>query len=76
MNGKLKNIFDAVTSIQTALLRFRNEEGQQSLPIRIVHSDNHFLQCTLPDEIPTQLQMLNKKIHLVQKYQNNYFFIS
>ena len=76
MKGKLKNIFDAVTSIQTALLRFRNEEGQQSLQIRVVSSDDHLVQCILPDEIPEQLQILNNKIHLIQKYHNNYFFIS
>ena len=76
MKGRLKNIFDAVTSIQTALLRFRNEEGQQSLQVRVVYSDDHLIQCILQNEIPAQLQTLNKKIHLIQKYHNNYFFIS
>ena len=76
MKGRLKNIFDAVTSIQTALLRFSNEEGQQSLQIRVVYSDDYLIQCILPDEMPTQLQILNKKIHLIQKYHNDYFFIS
>ena len=76
MKGKLKNIFDAVTSIQTALLRFSNEEGQQSLQIRIVYSDDHLIQCILSDEMPVELQILNKKVHLIQKYHNNYFFIS
>ena len=76
MKGKLKNIFDAVTSIQTALLRFSDGEGQQSLQVRVVYSDDYLIQCILPDEIPIQLQIPNKKIHLVQKYHNNYFFIS
>ena len=76
MKARLKNIFDAVTFIQTALLRFSDENGQQGLQVRVVYNDDYLIQCILPDKIPMQLQILNKKIHLIQKYHNNYFFIS
>jgi hypothetical protein len=76
MNDKLKTILDAVTSVEVALLRFRNEEGQQNLQVKIAFSAGNSVHCIIPGEIPEAMKIDDKKIHLIQKYHDDYFFIS
>lgn len=72
MNNKLNIILKEVTSIQSGLLRFRNREGQQNLHVKVAAHSN-CLHCLVADEMP---RISGKKIHLIQRYRNDYFFIS
>ena len=72
MNNKLNIILKEVTSIQSGLLRFRNKEGQQNLHVKVA-ADSNCLHCLVADEMP---RISGKKIHLIQRHRNDYFFIS
>jgi hypothetical protein len=72
MNNKLNIILKEVTSIQSGLLRFKNKEGQQNLHVKVA-ADSNCLHCLIADEMP---KISGKRIHLIQKYRNDYFFIS
>ena len=72
MDNKLNAILKEVTSIQSGLLRFRNKEGQQNLHVKVA-ADSNCLHCLVADETP---RISGKKIHLIQRYRNDYFFIS
>lgn len=72
MNNKLNIILKEVTSIQSGLLRFKNKEGQQNLHVKVA-ADSNCLHCLVAEDMP---RITGKKIHLIQKYRNDYFFIS
>jgi hypothetical protein len=76
MNNKLNTIIKAVTSIQVALLRFRDKEERQNLHVKIAYSGDNSLHCSITGEIPPGMKIDDNKVNLVQKYQGNYFFIS
>jgi hypothetical protein len=76
MNHKLKMILSEVASIQLGLLRFRNEEGPQNLQVKIAVNSGDCLHCAITGEIRSDIKTGNKKIHVIQKQHNNYFFIS
>ena len=72
MSNKLNIILKEVTSIQSGLLRFKNKEGQQNLHVKVA-ADSNCLHCLVTEDMP---HITGKKIHLIQKYRNDYFFIS
>ena len=76
MNHKLVNILQAATSIQAGLLRFKNEDGQQSFQVRIAPGGDHSIHCVISGDVPSKVRIKNKNIHLIQKYRDDYFFIS
>lgn len=76
MKLKLDNILQAVTAIQAGLLRFQNEEGQQTLQVKVAVGGEKSIHCIISDQNATKLRIKNKNIHLIQKYHDDYFFIS
>jgi hypothetical protein len=77
MNHKLKIILGEVASIQLGLLRFRNADGPQNLQVKIAgNPDDYYLHCAITGEIVADINKGDKRIHVIQKNHNNYFFIS
>ena len=76
MTNKLDNILQAATSIQAGLLRFKNEEGQQTFQVKIAAGDDNSLHCVISGDVPPRIRIKNRNIHLIQKYRDDYFFIS
>jgi hypothetical protein len=75
MNRKLGVILQKVVSIQTALVRFRDEKGQHSIQVKIAFSSDNSLHCMISGDMP-KTKLNNKAVHLVQKSHDDYFFIS
>src|SRR5689334_1218392 len=76
MSNKLNVILQEVISIQTGLLRFRHREKQQNLQVKVVFGGENSLHCVINSELPGNMKIRGKRIHLIQKYSDNYFFIS
>ena len=76
MSNKLKVILQEVISIQTGLLRFRHREKQQNLQVRVTFGVDNTLHCIITGELPANMKIASKKIHLIQKHNDDYFFIS
>ena len=76
MNQKLDNILQAATSIQSGLLRFRNEQGQQTFQVKIAAGEDNSIHCVISGDVPPKVRIKNKNIHLIQKYHDDYFFIT
>jgi hypothetical protein len=76
MDQKLDNILQAATSIQAGLLRFRNEQGQQTFQVKIAAGSDHSIHCVISGDTVPKIRIKNKNIHLIQKYRDDYFFIS
>jgi hypothetical protein len=76
MSNKLNVILQEVISIQTGLLRFRHREKQQNLQVKVVFGGENSLHCVINSEMPAHMKIRGKKVHLIQKYSDNYFFIS
>jgi len=76
MNQKLDNILQAATSIQAGLLRFRNEQGQQTFQVKIAAGEDQSIHCVISGDSVPKIRIKNKNIHLIQKYHDDYFFIS
>ena len=75
MNRKLDIILQRVTSIQAALMRFKDEKGQHSVHVRVAFGNDNSLHCVITGDIP-KIKMTKKTGHLIQKYHDDYFFIS
>jgi len=75
MSRKLKTILREVISIQSALLRFRHKDGLQNLHVKAAFDDGDSLHCIIESRMPEGITIGGKKIHLVQKYRDDYFFI-
>jgi len=73
---KLNSILRAVSSIQSGLLKVSNGENRQSYQVRVTSGDDNSLHCVISDEVPPKTRIRNKPIHLIQKYHDDYFFIS
>ncbi|MEI9807038.1 MAG: hypothetical protein WDO16_03660 [Bacteroidota bacterium] len=76
MNNKLTRILQEVISIQSGLLRFRHKDGRQNLQVKIVFGGTNSLHCIITGEVPEGMKIAGRKVHLIQKYNNDYFFIS
>jgi hypothetical protein len=75
-NKKLDSILKAVTSIQSGLLKVSNGESRQSFQVRVASGEDNSLHCVVYDDVPPKARIKNKPIHLIQKYHDNYFFIT
>jgi hypothetical protein len=76
MSNKLSVILQEVISIQAGLLRFRHREKQQNLQVKVVFGGENSLHCVITSELPPNMKIRGKKVHVIQKYSDNYFFIS
>ena len=76
MSNKLHVILQEVISIQAGLLRFRHREKQQNLQVKVACGSENSLHCVITSDMPANMKIRGKKIHLIQKYSDNYFFIS
>ena len=76
MSNKLPIILREVISIQSGLLRFRHREKQQNLQVKVAFGTENSLHCVITSDMPAGMKIGGKKIHLIQKYNDNYFFIS
>jgi len=76
MSSKLKVILQEVISVQAGLLRFHHREKQQNLQVRVAFGGDDTLHCIIKGELPHNMKIGGKKIHLIQKHNDNYFFIS
>lgn len=76
MNNKLDVILQEVISIQAGLLRFRHREKQQNLQVKVAIGGENSLHCVITSEIPANMKIRGKRVHIIQKYGDNYFFIS
>ncbi|SRR5258706_6367033 len=76
MSNKLNVILQEVISIQTGLLRFRHREKQQNLQVKVVFGGENSLHCVITSDMPLNMKIRGKRVHLIQKYSDNYFFIS
>jgi hypothetical protein len=76
MSNKLKIIMDEVISIQAGLLRFRHREKQQNLQVRIALGGDNSLHCLITGQVPVNVKISGKKVHLIQRHNDDYFFIS
>ena len=76
MSNKLNVILQQVISIQAGLLRFRHREKQQNLQVKVVFGGENSLHCVITGDMQGKIKIRGKKVHLIQKYSDNYFFIS
>ena len=76
MSNKLNVILQEVISIQSGLLRFRHREKQQNLQVKVVIGGENSLHCVITSDMPSNMKIRGKRVHLIQKYNDNYFFIS
>jgi hypothetical protein len=76
VQNKLEDILRASASIQKALLRFSDKNGQGNLHVNVAVGDNNYINCIVTDQLPSKMRLSGKKVHLVQKYHDDYFFIA
>lgn len=76
MSNKLKIILQEVIAVQSGLLRFRHREKQQNLQVKVAIGGDNSLHCVITSELPVNMKIRGKKVHLIQKYNDNYFFIA
>lgn len=77
MDQKLEIILRAAASVQAAVLKFGTEEdeGHKSVQAKIALDMNNTIHCVIADDVHPG-KKLGKKIQLVQKYRDDYFFIA
>jgi hypothetical protein len=75
-NKKLDSILKAVSSIQSGLLKVSNGENRQSYQVRVTSGEDNSLHCVISDDVLPKARIKNKAIHLIQKYHDDYFFIT
>ena len=76
MNDTLSVILKEVTGIQAGLLRFQYKDHQQNLQVKVAPAGERSLHCLVVSDIPVSMKITGKRIHLIQKYRDNYFFIA
>ena len=76
MSNKLNIILQEVISVQAGLLRFRHSEKQQNLQVKVAFGSEHSVHCLITGDAPQNIKIRGKRVHLIQKYNDNYFFIS
>lgn len=76
MDKKLHSILGQVIAIQSALLRFRHRDGRENLQVKVAFNDDDSLHCVITGSLPSGIRMKGKRVHLIQKYHDDYFFIA
>lgn len=75
MDHKLKHILQGAASVQAAVVKFRSGEGRRSFQAKVVLDTDDTIHCVVVDEMPPG-KRLGKKVHLIQKHRDDYFFIA
>ncbi|HYC40399.1 MAG TPA: hypothetical protein VEB63_07900 [Chitinophagaceae bacterium] len=75
MSNALASIKHKVGSIQFGLLRFHEQNRQQTLQVKVAENDGPVLNCVVTDPTPRKT-LLNKHVNLIQKYHDDYLYIA
>ena len=74
MDKDLNSIRKKIGSIQFGLLRFSDRKKQLTLQVKATtNGDDTSLNCLITDDI-THPKLINKNIHLIQKYHEDYLY--
>ncbi len=76
MSKKLKLIKQKVEAICFGLLRCSDGDERQSFQVSTSFDNNHLLNCTIQDENEKECSLLNRKVSLIQKNDNDYLYLS
>ena len=76
MGKDLNSIIKKIDSIQFGLLRFKDKKKRVTLQVQATtNEDDASLNCLITDAI-NHPKMINKNIHLIQKYHQDYLYIT
>ena len=74
MDKQQNSIVKKIGSIQFGLLRFKDKRKQLTLQVKATtNDDNTSLNCLIMDEV-IHPKLINKNIHLIQKYHQDYLY--
>ena len=74
MDKDLNSIVKKIGSIQFGLLRFNDKRKQQTLQVKATtNGDEDSLSCLITDDV-NHPKLINKNIHLIQKYHEDYLY--
>lgn len=69
-----RDIYEKISSIQLALLRYKQNGKKVSIPVRITVNDDNSLNCVAWDDQPSE-KLMDKQVTLIQKDRENYMYI-
>jgi hypothetical protein len=75
MNKKLQEIQQKIGYIQFGLLRVHDAGKKTTLQVKATSNEDNSLNCVITDDSPKR-KLLNKNVNLIQKYQNDYLYIT
>lgn len=73
MDKELNSIVKKIGSIQFGLLRYKDKKKQFTLQVKVTSNDDATLNCLITDDI-NHPKLINKSIHLIQKYHEDYLY--
>ena len=76
MSNKLSTILQEVTAVQSGQLRFRHREIQQDIEVKVAFGGERILHCVFTGQVPANLRMRGKKVHLIQRHKDDYLFVA
>jgi hypothetical protein len=68
------SIQEKICSIQLALLRYKQDQKQMTLHVKIAVDEEDKISCIVSDDLPIH-KLLNKNVVLIQKDRENYMYI-
>jgi hypothetical protein len=68
------DIYEKISSIQLALLRYKQNGKKITIPVRITVNDDNSLNCVAWDSQPSE-KLIDKNVTLIQKDHENYMYI-
>jgi hypothetical protein len=68
------SIQEKICSIQLALLRYKQDQKQMTLHVKIAVDEEDKISCIVSDDLPLH-KLLNKNVVLIQKDRENYMYI-
>ncbi|HTD92597.1 MAG TPA: hypothetical protein VK644_02245 [Chitinophagaceae bacterium] len=75
MKQHLHDIREKVNLIQSALLRFQDKDKLVTLHVKAVANEDESIDCVVT-ESDSLHRLVNKKVRVVQKYKDDYIYIS
>ena len=74
MDKDLNSIIKKIGSIQFGLLRFNDRKKQLTLQVKATtNEDDTSLNCLITEDV-SHPKLINKNIHLIQKYHEDYLY--
>src|SRR6188474_3459584 len=74
MDKDLNSIIKKIGAIQFGLLRFNDRKKQLTLQVKATtNEDDTSLNCLITDDV-NHPKLINKNIHLIQKYHEDYLY--